>query len=411
MSNIDIELSNLGFDRESYEALLKECADKYEGNIFESWADIVDSYDLPLSPDSVRKAQTLKLLGGYFVRKYYLDKYKDFQDLGETQHRIKMEKQKLSDERTALNKQLRERARLEQDLSYLEDCIRKQGKIYFPNSIRNSVNKFSNKSLENNPNDSMIICLSDLHLGLNTDNGLGTYNIQVATEYLRNYIKHILNIKDTHNCSSAYVVLLGDLVSGNIHQTVQLQNRENIIEQAQAAAELISFFVYELSLYFDDVKVTGVAGNHSRLGFKDQVLRNERIDNIIPWYMKASLSHVKNVQFTDDKNLDDTIACFEIDGKEYWAVHGDYDSFNEKGVSKLVMMFGRKPEGILYGHLHSCSMHEIAGVKIIRSGSFCGTSDDFCITKRISGISSQMIVIVNDDGVKCTYPVNLEIPA
>ena len=66
-------------------------------------------------------------------------------------------------------------------------------------------------------------------------------------------------IKDTHGCSSAYVVLLGDLVSGNIHQTVQLQNRENIIEQAQAAAELISFFVYELSLYFDADKLKNIS--------------------------------------------------------------------------------------------------------------------------------------------------------
>ena len=63
---------------------------------------------------------------------------------------------------------------------------------------------------------------------------------------------------------------------------------------------------------------------------------------------------------------------------------------------------------ILYGHLHRCSYDDISGVKIIRSGSFSGTTDDYTISKRLSGSPSQMVCIVNGDGVEACYPITLK---
>ena len=71
------------------------------------------------------------------------------------------------------------------------------------------------------------------------------------------------------------------------------------------------------------------------------------------------------------------------------------------------MMLGYKPTAILYGHLHRCSLDDVSGVKIIRSGSFSGTSDDYTISKRISGLPQQMVCIVNNSGVEACYPVSL----
>ena len=171
---------------------------------------------------------------------------------------------------------------------------------------------------------------------------------------------------------------------------------------------MISAFVYELSKHFVNVYVNGVAGNHSRTSFKDQVLRGNRLDNLIPWYMKAKLSNVTNIHFVDDNNYDSTIGCIEVRGNKYLMVHGDFDSYSEKGVSRLVLMLGYKPMAILYGHLHRCSYDDISGVKIIRSGSFSGTTDDYTISKRLSGSPSQMVCIVNGDGVEACYPITLK---
>lgn len=318
--------------------------------------------------------------------------------LREAKHEIQREKQKLFDERTALNRTLRENARVEEDLSKLEALIKNNSVTTLP-KIQNRCGVSDND---------LCIALSDIHLGLDTNNYFGTYNSNVATERLAQYLDRIIKIKELHGSENAYVFLLGDLLSGDIHFTIQLENRENIIEQVQKTAELVSKFIYELSKHFNNVFVNGVAGNHSRTSFKDQVLRGNRLDNLIPWYMKAKLSHIDNISFVDDDNYDATIGCCAIRGHRYWLVHGDFDSFSENGVSKLVLMMGYKPTAIFYGHLHRCSYDEISDVKIIRSGSFSGASDDYTISKRMSGSPSQMVCVVDGNGINAFYPIELK---
>lgn len=331
-------------------------------------------------------------------RESVADSDEQIKQLRDEQHRLRMEKQKLFDERTALNKKLRDHARLEQDLSYLEDMIRENGRTTF----------LPMQPVERHSSNDLIICLSDLHLGLNVSSQFGDFNSEIAEERMSKYLDEIVVACEMYNTENAYVFMLGDLLSGNIHPTVQLENRENVVEQVQKAGELISLFLYELSNHFQIVYVNGVAGNHSRLSYKDQVLRGERLDNLIPWYLKAKLSHLSNVVFIDDENTDATIGTANIRGNEYVLVHGDFDGYSESGISKLVMMIGYKPEAIFYGHLHHCSYDDISNVKIIRSGSFCGACDNYTISKRILGRASQMLCVVDNKGIHTVIPVVLE---
>lgn len=324
------------------------------------------------------------------------DTYKE--ELIDIKHEIRKEKQKLFDERTALNLVIRKKARNEEDLQMLKDIIVQNGTTTLPQIEKDIVET----------NNDLFVSISDFHMGIDVDNNFGTYNSDVAKKRLKEYADKIIEIQNLHNSENAYVGLLGDMISGNIHFTTQLENRQNVIEQVQMCAELLSAFVYELSKHFNNVYVNGVAGNHSRTSFKDQVLRDDRLDNLIPWYMKAKLSHLSNVKFLDEENIDPTIGLYTIRGKSYLMVHGDFDNFSESGVSKLVMMLEFKPEAVFYGHLHKCSYDTISGVKIIRSGSFCGTADDFTVSKRLSGNASQMVCVVTEKGIKACYPVELK---
>lgn len=342
----------------------------------------------------------------YKLIQEFLDEYQQaiasddeqLQKLRDEQHRLRIEKQKLFDERTALNKTLRESARIEQDLSYLADLIKKNGKESFlPFHVT-----------ERHSDNDLVVCLSDLHLGLTVNNSFGEFNSYVARERMSQYLDSIISTQELYNAENVYVFMLGDLLSGNIHHTVQLENRENVVDQVQQASELISIFLYELSNRFQCVYVNGVAGNHSRLSYKDQVLRDERLDNLIPWYLKAKLSHLDNVVFIDNNNKDATIGTVNIRGKEYVLVHGDFDGYSESGISKLVLMLGYAPEAIFYGHLHHCSYDDISNVKIIRSGSFSGACDNYTISKRIIGRPSQMVCVLNDKGIHTVIPVILD---
>ena len=327
-----------------------------------------------------------------------LDESEYIKELREAKHEVRKEKQKLFDERVALNKSLRESARAEEDYAILTKLIQQNGRTTLP-EVEHWITKSDND---------LVIILSDMHLGSTSDNYFGVYDSDIAKNRLDQYATEIMSIQLKHESENAYIFLLGDMISGNIHYGTQLENRENVIEQIQKCGELISAFVYKLSKYFNNVYVNSVSGNHSRLARKDQVLRNERLDDLIPWYMKAKLSHLSNVEFVDDGNIDPTIGWCDIRGKNYLLVHGDYDSYSESGVSKLVMMLGFKPEAIFFGHLHHCSYDEIAGVKLVRSGCFSGTSDDFTISRRINGKPSQMVCVVGDNGINACYPITLQ---
>lgn len=338
-----------------------------------------------------------------FFESGVFNKYDDgsyIDELYEAAQTVRKEKQKLFDERTAIRKIARESARNENDLINLENMIKANGKTVFPTISYNKT--ISDKDL--------IVCLSDFHFGLDVSNNFGEYNAEVAEQRLLLYLEKILEIKEIYKAENAYVLLLGDILSGQIHLTVQLQNRENVTMQVQKSAELLSAFVYELSKHFNSVVIDSVPGNHSRTSFKDQVLRDNRLDDLIPWYMKAKLSHLDNVNFITEQNYDATIGCVEIRGKKYLTVHGDFDSFNESGLSKLLLLLDLKPsdvESIFFGHLHRCAYEDISSVKIIRSGSFCGSADDFSVSKRLSGKPSQMVCVVGSKGIEAMCPISL----
>lgn len=318
-------------------------------------------------------------------------------DLEEQLQEIKKEKQKLSDERAALNRKLRDAARGEENLAILEKAIEENGRTTLPPC---------RVVAEESDND-LIVCLSDIHLGLDVKNNFGAYNSAIAERYMEHYLQKIREIQNRHHSENCVIAIIGDLISGSIHTTVRLENRENVIEQVQKVSEMVANFAYELSKTFATVTVDSVAGNHSRIGKYSEVLRDERLDDIPLWYMKAKLAHIDNIRFVDD-NIDSTIGCFELRGQKYWITHGDMEAFTESGMSKLVMMIGYKPCAILTGHMHHCSYDDLANVKLIRSGSFSGTADDYCVSKRISGHPSQMVCVADKDGIQALYPVVLK---
>lgn len=379
---------------------------KDSGSLDISWDEIADCMNREFRDDEsqyltsaayrkpyqyAKRFYEANVFGRYETNDDYIRELRDVKD------EIQREKQKLSDVRVDINRKLRESARTEEDLARLETLIKENGKTVFEPVQRPVISS----------DNDLIITLSDFHLGTNVSNQFGAYNAEIAERRLMKYLREIIKIQELYLSENAYVMLIGDLISGEIHITNQLENRENLTEQVQKSAELISAFVYELSNHFHTVFVNGVAGNHSRTSFKDQVLRGNRLDNLIPWYMKAKLGCVENVVFIDGDNHDATIGRIDVRGNPYLLVHGDFDEFNEKGISKLVLMLGYKPTAIFYGHMHHCSFDDIANVKIIRSGSFCGSADDFSITKRLHGNPAQIVCVATENGIEAIYPINL----
>lgn len=393
-------LQEQNLTEEQYENCLSDIADKVNGVSDLDWSEIIAKYNLNMASDTLRKASQT-IFGGAFVKQFIDSKHQvaDVNDNSsyEIQLReIRREKQKLFDERMAFNKSNRDIARLQQDLDYLEDVIKSNQ--YEPIQVVSQHNRTQND---------LVVLLSDLHIGLDVKSSFGEYNSDIAKQMLETYLHKVIDAIELYQIQNVYVILLGDFINGNIHPTVQLQNRENVIEQIQLASEMTSDFIYNIAKHCENVIVNSVGGNHSRLAKKDEVLRDERLDNLIVWYAQAKLANISNVHFEDAENIDSTIGKNTIRGKVYYSVHGDYDSYSESGINKLVAVTKEFPTAIFYGHLHKNSYDDINDIKIIRSGSFAGTYDDYTISKRLSGKPSQMMCVVDNNGINTVIPVSL----
>ena len=271
------------------------------------------------------------------------------------------------------------------------------GKIDFP----------EHEIVETKGDNDMLVILSDFHIGQCFDSAWGKYNSDIAFKRVEQLAEKVRKVQYKHKSENLYIAISGDLISGNIHKSIAITNREDVITQIKIASKIIINFCYNMSKYFKKVYVTNVAGNHSRIDKKDDALHSERLDDLVGWVVNSSLQHIDNIIFLPNR-LDIGIGEMTIRGKQYVSVHGDYDKFSKSGVENLVMMIGYIPYAVLFGHLHVCSLDECNGVKMIRGGSLAGAGDQYTIEKRLSGKPAQMICICDEKGVDCYYPVELD---
>lgn len=318
-------------------------------------------------------------------------------EITQAKRELEREKVRFRDERNAWNRQNYIAARVEQKLDYFEEI--------FANSCKEKYIEFTNDFTISSDND-LVICLSDLHIGATFDSAFGVFNSDIAKDRLNEYLSEILKIQARHSSANAYVVCVGDLVSGNIHKQIAVTNRENVIDQIKLVSTYVTDFCYELTKHFENVSFVSASGNHSRIDKKEEALHNERLDDLISFIVETALSHITNFKVLKD-NYDTSLARFEVRGQVYYACHGDYDGFSKQGVSNLVMMTREIPYCVISGHKHFPAFMNESGVIMIQSGCLCGSGDDYTIEKRLTGQASQTVCVCTRDGIQSLYPIML----
>lgn len=307
---------------------------------------------------------------------------------------LQKERQKFYDYRAAFNKLVRERSRQEELNDILAEAI--------ANSHLPVLNYTPSDYV---PTDTdLLVSLNDIHFGAQVDNYWNTYNSDICAQMMRAYIDKILEIQHVHNSENCIVWGNGDFVSGNIHNSIAVTNKENIIEQIKGVSELIAEFLTALSPHFKTVIFMSVPGNHSRMDTKERALLSERLDDIVSWYLDARLRPIENV-FINDSRIDDTMYLIDIRGKLYCGVHGDFDESPAK-IQAIQTMVGQPLYAVLAGHKHHNKIDIVQGIKVVMAGSFLGM-DDYCVQKRIFGRPEQMVCVCDQRGIRCSYDVAL----
>lgn len=317
------------------------------------------------------------------------------EEIREERKALEKEKVKFRDERNAYNRQVRDAARQES----LHDIIWRTITDHLPDEIICPLQPLE----QTDTDEEMVVMLSDPHIGVGADNYWNYYDNTVLNKRLSEYVYEIRKISTRHNIKNIHFILGGDLISGNIHLSLRIENRENVVRQIMTAGQALSNFFAELAKDFSQIHIYSVAGNHSRLTpNKDDHLKGENLDDLIPFYMKAKLQNCKNIEFHEN-TIDESIGSFYVAGQLAYFAHGDKDNVTSV-VQKLTMMTGQKPRYVFLGHRHTNALTTVYDTKVIECGCLSGT-DSYCVDHRLKNRPEQVVAICSAKGLECLYDV------
>lgn len=387
---------------ETEEQFLWKIGQMVDSGQIENWASINDVVNKELGIDEEKWRDESSFRKRYQAAKKFYDGCFSKMETEEYQEKLDAMNRELArntikyrDQRRSWNKQNFMDTRFEEVMDLIEERLDNFAKVDFtphPAPIVDGDN-------------SMIICLSDLHIGQCFSSFFGEYNSNIAKTRLQKYMDELLDIAKSNNVRKAYVCMLGDNISNSLHKTIEVSNKENVIDQLKLSIEYISSFCYELTKHFEHVYLASASGNHSRLQAKDLAQHSERLDAFIAWDVCRTLENQENFHSLLHRSIDDGIAEININGKSYMLIHGDFDNTTKQGYLTLSGMVGFFPDYILCGHKHFCSYDQNS--KFVQSGSLAGSGDDYTIEKRLTGSASQMICICNNKGIKGVFPIIL----
>ena len=309
--------------------------------------------------------------------------------------RLKKERQKLSDARVEYNRQIRQEARKE---SYSEMVKRIICDNVEPTDLKVQYHTF-------NSNTDLLVHLTDLHTGIEINTWNNKFNQDILKERIEKFTSEILKIRDLHKSENCYLVI-GEILSGIIHNNLRLQNNMDLMEQFKYVSELISAMLIRIANHFNHIYVYVTPGNHSRVSTKkEDSLDGENMDVLLPFYLKAKLQNINNIDICEN-NIDPEIAMFNIRGNNVFASHGHKDN-PASVVQNFTMMFGIKPDIVLLGHRHLNGLTTVYNTKVIESGCCSGT-DQYAMSIRKTNRPEQTISVVGHDGLVCLYDIQLD---
>ena len=341
----------------------------------------------------------LDILNDFFKKFSNDDEYVDevVDELADT------EIEKIKDRRINIifRKQLREEALIGEFFANVEEQLAETSKLIAKQftPVHHSCKKDVN----------LIVMATDWHIGAKFSNQIGEFNLNIAKKRIDEELNKILEIKEAHKPNSCYVTLQGDMISGNIHETLKTTNELNLNQQVIDAYELLVYFIKSLAKHFNKVYVTSVAGNHSRLELKEIALKDERLDDLIFYFLKKSLQSVGNIEIIEP--LTNTLSIIKVCGNDYAVCHGDYDKTTDKGIKDTVHFInglGYYPTAILYGHLHQPFSKCINMTEVVQGGCLPGSGDEYTEQKRLIGRPSQTVLVCNSNGIECIYNIKLK---
>ena len=370
------------------------------------WDDIKRYLKFEGNKDSLRKANDT-LVGGYAIHKYYkeiLDKIITensendiIKEIEDKRIELKKEKIRVQDQRSQLNKVVREVARWE---NLKEEILTRVDNINDNYPLMYDLD--NNDYYEQDNKKEALSLLSDFHYGIEIKNIINEYNPTIAKERINKLTYKTIQYCEINKIKTLNVLLAGDLLSGIIHNNLRLQNTEDIIDQIINLSEILAQMFTLLGKAIPNIKIHYTVGNHARISpNKNDSLESENFEYLLPWYLSSRLIKLQNVKIIKSKFNE--IVHMNILGYDILGVHGQNDKLSSV-IHDLTKITRIIPYMICFGHLHRDFRNE-DGTVIVVNGSLSGI-DEYAFSKRYLSTPHQKLVIFEEGiGEICTYKI------
>lgn len=281
-----------------------------------------------------------------------------------------------------------------------------------------TVNKISEETL--------VLFLSDIHYGevISSEEmlDLNEYNCEIANKRLWVLADTVKKIAVTkligYKFNKLVIFVLGDIVSGTIHEELLEGNSGNIVDWVTGSSFVLAQLIRDLSASFATVEVVCVVGNHGRLKKKPYFKkRYVGWDYLCYQMVKMLLNDQKNVTIDTPKSF---WALKKIEGYTFLLMHGD-DINSWQGIpfygikraiaklSEVLHSNNRSFEYVALAHFHNLGYLDGAKGGILMNGSVKGM-DEFGIGKLFVGSQAcqYLIGVHKDHGVTFSYRIDLQ---
>lgn len=329
-------------------------------------------------------------------------KYKeDFNQLQEVRDLIYKEKKKLFDQRREYNKLLTKEARFEHLVDYLEQSA---------NDINNNLPLISNeKKYIVNKDREGLICFSDWHYGMSTDNIWNFYNTDVCKQRVKKTVDYIIEYIIEQKIDKVSIVLLGDFAHGACHVTARIKSDEDTCDQLMHVSEILAEAIQQILNYVNSVNVYSCYGNHLRtVQNKKDSIDSDNMEKIIPWWLNERFLHNDKVSIVESEYKEFTM--LNILGNNICCIHGNDKNFKDIGMitnNIFTKKYNISIDYTISGDKHHLEEFEQYGIESILVRSLCG-ADDYANGKSLYSKAGQTFMIFNKNGRECTYHIPLD---
>ncbi len=346
MSDFETILSEYGLTQEKYESCIADIQDKINGNVDMDWQDIVDTYNLPMTNTTLRKACSSMPFGCKFVLDYFLAKNNEKPDNFDKKiEDLRKERQKIQALNLERNRIDREESRHSLYFEYIKDVIKTLPLPTF-NPIITEYDV---------PKKEYILCLSDIHYGATFKSVNNEYSPEICASRFGVLLQECIKFVNTHNIETLKVVSLGDDIQGLLRISDIRLNDSSVVKAVVNVSRLIAMFLNELSRYVNIDYYHVPTSNHSQnrnLGTKASELPWEDMEYIIGHYIQDLLRNNKRimVNLSEDGNEFIKIPIFDFN---VVAMHGHQFRNANEAIKKISMLHREFVDILLIGHQHA----------------------------------------------------------